>query len=140
MGDPSLPDGDRDRILRLIMNRCGDVLTEADSRNSWRGPHPDPDDDRLPLAIGEQILNVLSHMAYRLDWIESAVSPASSAQKCEDYRRHPESKRTQLSRRHGRGCGTVLKPSPFVRGGAGRISSASCRPFLSGGPAGNGRH
>jgi hypothetical protein len=39
-----------------------------------------PDPDALPAPIGEQILDVIGHMADRLDRLESAVSPAQIRQ------------------------------------------------------------
>ena len=55
---------DHDRIMRIIMARCDDVLSEAEvSKFLDASTQPDPD-DRLPSQIGEQILDVISHMTY----------------------------------------------------------------------------
>jgi hypothetical protein len=70
MTDPDAPsDDDRDRILRLIMARCPE-LSEADLA-LLGDTQPDP--DMLPASIGAQILDVISHMADRLDALEKAV-------------------------------------------------------------------
>jgi hypothetical protein len=52
--DPSepAPESDRDRVLRIIMARCGDVLTDADLA-ALGDAAPDP--DALPATISEQI-------------------------------------------------------------------------------------
>jgi hypothetical protein len=63
---------DRDRILRLIMARCGDVLTEADLLAALADA---PDPDALPGSIGEQILDVIGHLADRMDRLENRLLP-----------------------------------------------------------------
>jgi hypothetical protein len=56
-------------VRRLIAARVPD-LTEADLRELSAL-------DTLPAAIGEQILDVIAHMADRLDKIERAVRAGS---------------------------------------------------------------
>jgi hypothetical protein len=48
-------------VLRIIMARCGDVLTEDDL-----AALAEPDADMLPVEIGAQILDVLTAMEDRM--------------------------------------------------------------------------
>jgi hypothetical protein len=61
--------------LRIIMARCGDVLTDDDLALV---AHPSLLPELLPLEVGDQILAVLSAMAERLDRIEAALAPDAS--------------------------------------------------------------
>ena len=56
-------------MLRLISARCGDVLSEADLDKFLAGSDPDPDGDRLPMAVGDKIMDVLLAFEDRLDRI-----------------------------------------------------------------------
>ena len=51
---------DRDRVMRIIMARCGDVLTDADLALLAGEPN-----DTLPWQIAEQILTVVDTMMDR---------------------------------------------------------------------------
>jgi hypothetical protein len=61
---------DHDRVMRIIPARCGDVLTDADLA-LFASMESEP--DTLPVAIGEQIMEVLDHMMDRLDRMADVV-------------------------------------------------------------------
>jgi hypothetical protein len=66
------PVDDRDRIMRIIRRRCGDVLSDADLALIADAP---VDSDAQPGSIGLQILEVVERMADRRDEWERAVRP-----------------------------------------------------------------
>jgi hypothetical protein len=69
MTDPA-PESDRDRILRMISHRCPELLP-ADL--ALIADAPVDSDDRLPMAIGEQILDVVLALEDRMTALEQAV-------------------------------------------------------------------
>ena len=70
MTDPT-PAGEdaRDRIMRIIMARCPE-LTDADLASLAEAA---PDPEMLPVAIANQILEVLGHLMDRMEALEKAA-------------------------------------------------------------------
>jgi hypothetical protein len=67
------PETDRERIVRLIRARCPE-LSDADLATLAAAPDP----DALPAKIGEQILEVLSHLMDRMDGLERLAGRAEA--------------------------------------------------------------
>jgi hypothetical protein len=61
---------DRDRVMRIIMARCGDVLSDADLASIEARSQPA---EMLPSEVAEQILTVLDSMMDRLDELTAIV-------------------------------------------------------------------
>ena len=60
---------DRDRVMRIVMARCADALTEEEIADIFE---PDPS-AAIWIEIGERVLDAVDALGERLDQIEQAV-------------------------------------------------------------------
>jgi hypothetical protein len=75
MIDPSIadsPDADRAAYIRAVIQaRCGDVLTDADLATLTQAATTPA--ELLPVEIGEQIIDAITALEDKLDWLAEAV-------------------------------------------------------------------
>ena len=74
MTDPTEDDVDRDRVMRIIMARCGDVLSEDEVAAAFGADAANASTEAmLPVEIGEQILAVVEALDEKVDALAEAV-------------------------------------------------------------------
>jgi hypothetical protein len=129
-------DANRDCVMRIIMARCGDVLTDADLAALGNAPNP----DALPESIGMQILQVVEAMADRMVGSSERCAPAERC-KCASLafriRRQPSPPRRIASGCAQRVTGRVLRAwrAKIARRHAKGRQRASLAAFPHRGPA-----